>query len=43
MVCHDVYLLYLAVELDRLTTLGFSAGAGFFVGPLRGILGGVFL
>ena len=40
---HDVCLLRFVFKLDRLPTLSFSALVGIFVGPLRGILIGVFL
>ena len=42
---HDVGLLDAAIELDRLTTLCFTAGAGFniFMWPLCGVIFGLFL
>ena len=42
---HYVDFLHVSVKLDRLTTLGFSAGAGFviFVWPLCGVFLGVLL
>ena len=42
---HYVDFLHVSVKLDRLTTLGFSAGAGFviFVWPLCGVFPGVLL
>ena len=40
---HGVQLFILAVELDGLATLFVAAGVVFLVGPLRGVLFGVFL